>query len=130
MLSNAGPLVEIIIAREGGGGGEGREEGREGSGVGVEDRRREYLEIDREDIKKRGGRDERDHRRGGCGRSEQKRLVSPHNVTTERTISESGNKQVRNFLYLPTVLDDDQMTAVTGEDSDHPVLREGRGKWQ
>ena len=97
VLSNAGPLVEIIIAREGGWGGE---EERQGRGVSGEDRGGGYLEIDKEDIKKRGGLEEKDHRRGGCGRYEQKRLVSPHNVTTERTISESGTKQVRNFLHL------------------------------
>ena len=107
----------------------GRDE-REGSGVDGEDRRGGYLEIDKQDIEERGGLEESDHRRGGYGRSEKKRLISPHNVTTERTISESGTKQVRTFLYLPTFPDDDQMTAVTCEDSDHPVLREGRGEWE
>ena len=110
VLSNSGPLVEIIIAREGGWGGEGREE-REERRVGGEDRKEGYLEIDKVDIKKRGGMEGRDRRRGGHGISEQKRLVSPHNVTAERTISESGTKQVRNFLYVLTVLDDDQMTS-------------------
>ena len=57
-------------------------------------------------------------------------LFSPHNVNTDRTISERGTKEVRNFHYLSIILDDDHMTAFTGEDSDHPLLREGKGEWE